>query len=257
MVFGALQGVADYLLTPILSPLLQIPPLVAIFLISVFISLVSVLFQKYLTNQERLKFLKAETKKFQEKIKKHKDNPEKQLEINKKMMPIQGEMMKESMKPALYTMLPFLLLFLWLSAHFAFDPLLPGVPFSISATTTADVTQVLLTAPEGITMLSNTTAVVTDGVARWDLEGDAGFYALTLEAGDDLETVTLVVTKEKAYEPPLVMFSGVIKQVKIDNPPLKPIDPFTIFGWRPGWIWVYIFFSLVMSVVLRKLLKVA
>lgn len=256
MVFGALQGLADYLLTPILSPFLNIPPIVAIFTISVFISLVSVLFQKYLTNQSRIKHLKSETKKFQEQIKKYKDNPKQQMKINKKMMPLQGEMMKESMKPALYTMLPFLLLFLWLSAHFAYEPLLPSTPFTITATV-KDVDMVLLDAPEGITLLSSANATVEDGVARWDMQGDIGFYALTLEAGEDIETVSLVVTKEKEYEPPLQTFSGAIRQVKIGNPSLKPLDPFTIFGWRPGWIWVYIFFSLILSIVLRKMLDVA
>ncbi|MBR9702935.1 DUF106 domain-containing protein, partial [Candidatus Woesearchaeota archaeon] len=167
---------AGYLLTPILSPFLSIPPLVAIFIISVFISLVSVLFQKYFTNQSRLKHLKSETKKFQEQIKKYKNDPEKQMKVNKKMMPLQGEMMKESMKPALYTMLPFLLLFLWLSAHFAYEPLLPSTPFTITAAV-KDVDMVLLDAPEGITLLSNANATVEDGEARWDMQGNIGFYA--------------------------------------------------------------------------------
>lgn len=283
--FASVQSFSDSLLTPVLGPLLNIPPLLTILIFAFFISLVSVLAQKHFTNQDRLKFLKKEMKKFQEQIRKHKDNPEQQLKINKKIMPMQGEMMKESLKPTLWMMIPFLFVFLWLSAHFAYHPIEPGIPFSVEVVLDDAVQSVSLDAPQGVVLLSNPLVNVVDGSARFELKADAGAYVLSFIASsenvkdsdseanfEDVEadvadvtdsstlavvTKDLVVTKEKRYATPLSAYSGAIKQVQIMNPPLKPLDPFTIFGWRPGWLITYIVFSLTFSIALRKWMDVA
>ena len=37
---------------------------------------------------------------------------------------------------------------------------------------------------------------------------------------------------------------------------LAPLGPVSLFGWRPGWIAVYILFSIPISILLRKALNV-
>jgi len=249
-----LTEIANTLFDPILTPLLSLPPLIVIFLVALFISVVSVLAQKKFTDQDRLKFLKKETKKLQAEVRKYKDDPAKQLKVNKKMMPLQGEMMKASLKPTLWMMLPFLLIFMWLSANFAYEPLLPGENFTV--TVRADTTAVLLEAPEGITIHTAPEVNVTDGKASWTLSGDQGGYVLTFSADDSIVSKKVLI-EEKKYAKVVGKGSGDIRQITLGNAPLKPMDPYTIFGWRPGWIWVYIFFSLVFSMSLRKWLNVA
>mgnify|MGYP001561455027 FL=1 len=48
-----------------------------------------------------------------------KDNPEKMLEINKKMMEDMPEQLKHSFKPMLVTLIPLLVLFTWLKSTYA------------------------------------------------------------------------------------------------------------------------------------------
>lgn len=249
------QEIADVIFNPILGPLLAFPPTVSIMIVALVISIISVFVQKKFTDQERLKFLKKETKKLQQEVRKHKDDPEKQLKVNKKMMPLQGEMIKASLKPTLWMMLPFLLVFFWLAAHFAYEPLLPGEPFTVTAE--VEATTITIEAPEGVTVNTPATVNVTDGQASWELVADAGAYSLTFLADDSIETKEVLVTSEKEYASVTESYKGDIRRVTLSNKPLKPIDPFTIFAWHPGWIWIYIFFSLVFSIGLRKWLDVA
>jgi len=264
MVIAFLQGLSDAILTPILKPLLSIPPIMTILAVALFISIVSLLFQKYLTDQKKLKRLKADMKKLQAEARKHAKDPDKALAANKKMMAMQGPMMKESMRPMIWTMLPFLLLFLWLSSHFAYLPLLPGEEFSVTAKVEDGLDTVTLeTLPEGLEIvgIGAIAATVSDGEAVWALQGPTGFYTLNFYAGEKADEApaaakNIVITEQKEYEVPLQQYKGAIKTVKIGNRPLKPLDPFSILGWRPGWIWVYLFFSLAFSMGGRKLMGV-
>lgn len=253
--FDSLEAFAELLFNPILGPLLALPPVVTIFIVAAIISVISVVVQKYFTNQERLKFLKKEMKKFQEKIKKNKDNQEEQLKIHKKMMPMQGEMMKESLRPTLWMMLPFMLVFFWLAANFAYEPIMPGEPFVIEANV-QDTSVISIQTREGITLLSSAEATVNEGLARWEMVADAGAYSLEFSARNTTVTKDLLVTEEKRYAEPLEVYSGPINHIEIMNPKLKPLGSFTLFGWQPGWIATYIFFSLVLSIALRKILDV-
>jgi uncharacterized membrane protein (DUF106 family) len=87
-------------------------PLLSIVLFSFVITAVLTFLYRILTKQEEIKALKAQTKELQAKIKAE-TNKEKQLELQKKMWEISGELMRHSMKPTLVTMLPLLFIVLW------------------------------------------------------------------------------------------------------------------------------------------------
>ena len=99
-------------------------PNVILMLVSVVITFISLLITKLFTNQDRMKELKELQKSCQIKLKDHKGNPVKQMEIQKQMMECSAEMMKISFKPLLITFIPFLLLFIFLSN--TFGPRIPG-----------------------------------------------------------------------------------------------------------------------------------
>lgn len=85
------------------------------FLVTLFITIVS----HFLTNKELLRGIKDKQKSIREEMKLHKDNPQKMMELNKRMMEDFPHQMKESMKVSLVTIVPLLLLFKWLKATFA------------------------------------------------------------------------------------------------------------------------------------------
>lgn len=107
---------------------MQAYPIPGIIIFGVLVSLAITIVNKLVVNQERLKELKVKQKAIQEEMKKHKDNPQKMMEMQKEMMGHMGESMKSSMFPMLITFVPLILLFGWLRGIFTptgVDPILP------------------------------------------------------------------------------------------------------------------------------------
>ena len=88
-------------------------PRYSIAIFSIVVTLISTLVQKKFTDQEHLKSLKKRQKEIQKEIKKTKE-PSVMQELNAEMLSLTGVMFKKSMKPMFVTMIPFLLLFVWL-----------------------------------------------------------------------------------------------------------------------------------------------
>jgi len=81
-------------------------------------ALITSLTQKYGTDQETIKEMKKEQKALQEEMKLVKEHPEKLMELQKKQFAILPKMMKLSMRPIVYTAIPFILLFRWFMDFF-------------------------------------------------------------------------------------------------------------------------------------------
>jgi uncharacterized membrane protein (DUF106 family) len=96
--------------------IIQANPKVSIVVISFLITFLSTLVYKYTTNQNRMKELKEVQKACQIKFKdaRSKNDTKKMMDIQKQITECSLEMMKYSFKPMFLTMIPFLLLFVWL-----------------------------------------------------------------------------------------------------------------------------------------------
>lgn len=77
------------------------------------ISFLTVIIQKYTTDQKTLKEMKKEQKILQEEMKKYKDDPEKMMELNKKSMEFIPKTMRLTTRSLAYTAVPLILLFRW------------------------------------------------------------------------------------------------------------------------------------------------
>jgi len=88
-------------------------PKVSIIILGVLVTLVMTLVTKKFTDQNRMKELKKIQKACQIRLKDNKGDMKKQSEIQKEMMACSMELMKHSFKPMLYTMIPILLLIMW------------------------------------------------------------------------------------------------------------------------------------------------
>ena len=88
-------------------------PIYSLIGISAIVTLISTLAQKFLTDQKVLKHLKERQKEIQKELKGCKDE-HLLKELNSELMEITGTMFKASMKPMAATIIPFILLFIWL-----------------------------------------------------------------------------------------------------------------------------------------------
>ena len=109
----------NFILNPFFGWLLNWNLFIGLIIIVFFINLAQILIHKYTTDQEGLKRLKEEQKKFREQMKTLKDQPDKMLELQKKQMASIPKSFSLSMKSVAYTMIPLLLFFRWFQDFFS------------------------------------------------------------------------------------------------------------------------------------------
>jgi len=246
--------VFENLLNPVFSPLLRLDPLWSILIISVFLTFLITLIYKLVTDQHKMKTLKQEIKDVQKQMKEHKNDPEKMLQIQKGAMEKNLEYMKHSFKPMIFTMIPILIIFGWLNAHLAFEPIKPGETFTVSALFEKEFSGEVTLTHEDLEFLSERTVTVEERTAQWGLKGEAGEYLLELSFPGKQFVKELTITEEQEYAKVVETYKdNSLKSIKIHN---QKLIPFTIGKIRFNWIWTYILISIFSSLIIRKLMKV-
>jgi len=215
--------------------------------------LISTLIYKYVSDQVTIKHLRSELDKLKEKMKKHRSDQSKMMEINKMMMTLNGSIFKHSWKSNMVPGLLFAFLILpWLSANLAFAPLVQDVPFNMTVTFDNYVGVASVIVPAGMSVDISTKNV--SGIETWQLLGKEGEYSVLLNV-DGKEYSKDVVISDTVYAKPVqVINDGVVKSIALPQQK-RIILPWSVFGWN-GWFFTYFLFSIVFSIILRKLLKV-
>ncbi len=245
-------------LDPVLMPVLNLGPFWAILILAVAISLIITLVYKFVTDQNKMKKMKEQQKEYQKRMKELKDNPGEMMKVQKEAMKANMEYMKNSFKPTLITMIPILLIFGWMAAHLSYEPIYPGETYSITAEFLEGIKgKAELIPSEGTELIDSAKQEIEDSEATWKMKSSVGNHLLTVKVGDQEQTKKVLITKELNYEDQFTVYEhSDVKQITINYNKLKPLGTFEIFGWQPGWLGLYIIFSLVFSMALRKLLKI-
>jgi uncharacterized membrane protein (DUF106 family) len=259
------------LLNPIFSPLLKLPPLLAIMIISFVISLFIVLIYRKLTDQSLMKRLKSEIKELQKEMKTLKDKPDKMMQVQRRAMETNTKYMMHSMKPTLITFLPIILIFGWLNAHMAYYPIVEDTEFSIDAIFDEGSSGTIrIEVPQGVEIIGAASQEILDNEARWVLAAEAGEYSLEYDFEGTEFSHKLIVTQsqsDRRYAKPelrpqeLGLEETTLDRLVISNKKVQPLKSIPLIGSIPwiggfGWLGTYILFSIAFSITLRKLLKV-
>ncbi|MDO8642307.1 MAG: EMC3/TMCO1 family protein [Candidatus Woesearchaeota archaeon] len=257
MVFEALGTMVGSILDPVLLPLLKLGPFWALFIISLVISALTTLVYKLVTNQERMREIREKTKALQKEIKEtSKKDPAKAMELQKKLFAMSKEQMMGSFKPMFITLLPLLIIFGWLNTNLGYEPLQPNQEFTTIVTFEKNVNgNVSIEAPQ-LDILDDKTQSAHDDTAQWRLKGLTGTYDAQYTFMGKTYTHTFIIKDQgkKGYLQPVKRVSdGLIKTISVD---LQKIEVMNIFGWKLGWLGVYIMFSLIFSMSLRKVMNV-
>jgi len=262
---------ASSFLDPIFGWLLYLHPALAIFLISLLISVITTLALKFLTNQSLMKDLKKEMKELQEEMKELKNNPKKMSAVNSKFMETNMKYMTHSMKPSLFTLLPILLIFGWLTSHMAYYPLEPNQDFELTAFFKEGETGTVEIISPDIMVKDDTTKDIINNKVNWILNWKEGEYNVSVLHKDKTYTKEVIISSEKDYAPVEKEYSSgglfskskdpYMKKITLSNKkiiPFKDVPILQNIPWVSGWGWfgVYIFFSLAFSMILRKILNI-
>lgn len=252
-------------LDPLMRPFISGSPALTLFLISLVLSFLSILAYKYTTNQKELKKLREKTAKIQKRMKElQKDfkKKESQKEINKlnmEMMLLSGQQMKHSMKSTLITLIPFLLIFAWLGAHYAYQPLYPNQPFNVTLISPKNITAITLSAvPKNVSLIASQVSVSSNkgGIVYskiFTLKAPSEKYSLIFKRGNStLVTKDIIITSKSEYSKPEETYKDKDLTIKVSNKPLR----INLLGIKMSWFWYYFIIMLVFSSLFRKLLKV-
>ncbi|MCB9362435.1 DUF106 domain-containing protein [Candidatus Woesearchaeota archaeon] len=250
------------ILDPIFSPLLALGNFYAILILAFLISLMITVIYKMATDQQQMKYYKDKIKKHQEEMKAAKDDPDKVMKIQKKAMAINMEYMKLSMKPTLYTFIPIILIFGWMSSTFAFTPLLADEPFMITVQVDKSFDDELRLGSNGLSLESSESVLPQNGFATWKLSGPEGVYIIDVSAPAEIKQAQVFIGEQEHIPDSDVMFNdGSIRKISIGYGKNRPMEDIPILGSIPwigsfGWLGTYILFSIIFSISIRKILKV-
>jgi len=243
------------ILSPIFDPLLKLPMLWVIVIMSFLITFLITLIYKFTTNQSLMKDLKNEMKELQKEMKELKSEPQKMMAVQKKAMQSNMKYMSHSMRSMLFTFIPIILIFGWMNANLAYEPIVPNQEFTTSVLFYDNIKgEAQLIIPEGVTSDGELNKTIDDGELKWVLRGKEGEYLLEYNINEKSYTKELLITDKQSYSKPIKLIKDkTVKQISIDH---KKMKVFNIFGWKLGWLGSYIILSIAFSMILRKLFKV-
>lgn len=116
-------------LDPTLGKLLIFNKYVGMIVIAVILNLIITLLQKYTIDKDTMKEIKKEQKELKESMKKYKNHPEKLMELNQRQFELVGKSLPLTMRPIIFTSIPFILLFRWFHDIFDLGGVLSGTVF--------------------------------------------------------------------------------------------------------------------------------
>ena len=242
-------------LNVIFSPLLALPPLLAIIIISFLISLLIIMITKFMTDQALMKRLKEEMKEYQKQAKELRSEPAKAMEVQKKAMEVNMKYMMHSFKPTIITFIPIIIIFGWMSSTFAYESIKPQQEFSVTVFFGKDVNgNAQISASEGIDIAGNKNQKIENSQATWKLKGEEGEHILELDYKDEKQQTNVLITNGNKYMNPLKKTKGMISAIKINYKKLVVL-PIGYKDWF-GWLGTYIWSSIAFTIILRKIMKV-
>lgn len=248
--------VFEHLLDPVFSPLLKLPTIFAVIIVSFLISLIVTVLYKYTTDQNLMKRLKEEMKEFQKEIKELRQDPQKAMEVQKRAMQTNAKYMMQSMKSTLYSILPIIIIFSWMTANFAYNPILPEQEFTVSIFFEKGFNgEVELSVPKGIMMQGDAKKDISEDAAKWVLSGEEGEYLLEFVYDGKKQTKEILISKNRYKEPVKEIGDGIAKSIEVEHKEKKVLNLY-IFGWKLGWLGTYIIFSIIFSILIRRIVKV-
>jgi len=229
--------------------LLRLNPIFALLLISIVTVTFSTLIYKRFSNQTEIKRLKGLVKDLNKEAKTHMDDKDKVLSIQNDILKYNMDLMKLTMRPSFYTIIPLMFIFIWLSLVYAQIPIMPDSQFSVNVI--------------DYTNLNTTYDIITDSYSNFELlnytyddETATFVYKSPSTIGKynyDLngETHSLIVSNHPVYfEKKLALEDS---DIEINTEKQIILN---LFGWKLGYIGTYIILSIFINTLVRKLLDV-
>jgi uncharacterized membrane protein (DUF106 family) len=234
---------------------LALHPTVAILFFATLGALIIILTSKLVLDQKEMKALRDHQKELQKEMKLYRNDVKKINELNKELMATSSKMFKHSFKLNIYTLIPIIILFSFLSSNFAYYPLQPNSNFNTTLTFGEDAmpSEVEIVLPEEFELISTPEENLSRSLIYEFKATAPGEYNITFKYKERTFEKDVIITLNQKYAPVTKnVVESNLKSITLSNEKMK-ID---LFLFKLNWIWAYILFSLIVNSVLRKLFKV-
>ena len=251
------MGIVQTFLDPVFRPLLlMLGPLWAVVFIAFLFSIIATLVYKWTTNQTEIKRLRDEMKTSQKRVKELRNEPDKMLEANKQVMSSNMHIMKQTVPSMFITFFLFIFVSSWCAGNLAFEPLHRGENFTLQVMMQNGAQgNVSVRVPGGLKVLGESVKPASSIINFSLSTGEGGDYFVDFIYGGKPYSKEVIINPDQKYAEQVTVFGNEpITSVRIDYKKLI-ILPIGIRDWF-GWLGVYIWSSLLFSLVFRKLFKV-
>ena len=256
-----------------LGPILNLPPLAGLLILSAITSVVMLLVIARTSDQARLSAAKRAIHAALFEIRLFNDDPIAMLRALGDVLKQNAIYLRLSLVPMVWMIVPLTLVVAHLQAFYGYAGLTPGEPAILKvelrhrvSKTDAPAGALALDVPAGVRVDTKAVRLSASDEVLWRIVPTvAGDYTLTVHVGSDTATKTLHVSDRPARRSPKRVSAGILNQFLYPSEPLLPGDGsiaamtvtysepgIAVASWRVHWMVVYAVLSMACAFVLAR-----
>jgi uncharacterized membrane protein (DUF106 family) len=267
----AVNSALGWLVDLVLYPLLGLPPLLSLLVVSVLTAAAMLPVIARTSDQKRLAETKRRIHAALLEIRLFNDDPRAVLRSLGDAFRLNVRYLRLSLVPLLWMALPLTLVVTHLQSIYGYSGLEPGVPalvkmdWRMAQGATSGSPHVELQAPDAVHVETGAVQLASSNEVLWRVvPATPGDYLLTIRAGGATESKTLHASGGPARRSPL-RSSNVLDQLLYPSePPLAPPSPIAriavtypdagiaVFGWNVHWLVVYLVLTMAAAFVIAR-----
>jgi hypothetical protein len=252
-----------------LAPLLRLPPLAGLLVISLITAVVVVVVMRRVSDQARLRATRRRMQAALFEIRLHADDPVAVLRSFGDVLIQNAIYLRLNLVSLLWLIVPLSLMVAQLQAFYGYSGLRPGEPAVITLQSDREAA-VTLEAPGAIRIETEPVRLIGTATTVWRIVPvEAGSFVVTTRNGSSTVTKTIVVGDRPARRSPIKVKGDLERQLLYPSEPLIPAESgiasiavdypeglVDLFGWPVHWLIVYGLFSLLAALLVSRRLGV-
>lgn len=252
-----------------LAPLLRLPPLAGLLIISLITAVAAVLVMRRVSDQQRLRATRRRMQAALFEIRLHADDPVAVLRSLRDVLIQNAIYLRLNLVSLLWLIVPLSLMVAQLQAFYGYSGLKRGEPALITLESDAGAA-ITLEAPREIRIETEPVRLIGSATTVWRIVPvEAGSFVVTTRHGNSTISKTIFVGDAPARRSPIRMQGDLERQLLYPSEPLIPAESgitsiavdypeglVDLFGWPVHWLIVYGLFSLLAALLVSRRLGV-
>lgn len=266
---AAINGALVALFDAALAPLLRLPPLAGLLVISLITAVVVVAVMRRVSDQPRLRATRRRIQAALFEIRLHADDPVAVLRSFGDVLIQNAIYLRLNIVSLLWLIVPLSLMVAQLQGFYGYGGLRPGEPALITLESAAGAA-VTLEAPPAIRVETEPVHLIGGTTTVWRIVPvEAGSFVVTTRSGASAVTKTIFVGDRPARRSPVRLQGDLERQLLYPSEPLIPAESgitsiavgypeglVDLFGWPVHWLIVFGLFSLLAALLVSRRLGV-